>query len=678
MGLFDFQYDVALCQCPICSHQVKPITCGFNNCSWKMVGTKVDNSGGAMKYDSGWRVVGNKFIYFDDQNESKMATYTRLQIFTKVTASEPDECSVCLYKLNTKATLTTPCNHVFHEECVVNWAEAHKTCPECHEPLSIRNELQNKFFCKKKWKKIRVGRMYFAPSLTLFLLFALCCTYLLSEQCVSSSSISILGSHPSKKRSSPINPSNVVGSKLTLDGSTLTYFQEKILPIVVQEIKTTKIQDISQEVDTPIGHVYLYGSNIQIQTFNVNGLTVKIAPNQGISIYLQDGAIQMTMNWRYKEKSFPHVSDSGTADIRVSVAVSMLLQVTLDPIKSIPVVTVTQVQANINSFDLKLHGGASWLYNVFISAFSNSIKSAIKDAIQQQIPATVNEQVSQLIAQLSFVMPLPAPLNTSHIAVDYRASEIHFDAQNYMTFGTQGTFIDMDHQIEPYPTAPSEMPDRVTSQPLNIFISDYVFNSASYMCYAKQLFKFVVTNAMLPSTVPVKLNTLYFKYILPQLYTKYPNMDMQIVLEASSAPRFALSTKSGVDLLVDVEAQFQVITNNQTSPVTTQEVFTFDLLAELDASVSLLNSTTLALNFTYVQSKFSVKDSQVGPINVQWFDTLLRWTVEYFLVPFVNQYGKAGVPIPTVQQFTLVKPSILYGDGYVAISTDFTLNPSKR
>eukprot|EP00658_Telonema_sp_P-2_P053455 TRINITY_DN419_c0_g1_i4.p1 TRINITY_DN419_c0_g1~~TRINITY_DN419_c0_g1_i4.p1 ORF type:complete len:158 (+),score=39.70 TRINITY_DN419_c0_g1_i4:98-571(+) len=52
------------------------------------------------------------------------------------------KCSVCLDDFNNSSVLTTmPCGHSFHSQCVKQWLEHHRTCPNCradvsHEPLS--------------------------------------------------------------------------------------------------------------------------------------------------------------------------------------------------------------------------------------------------------------------------------------------------------------------------------------------------------------------------------------------------------------------------------------------------------------------------------------------------------------------------------------------------------------
>jgi hypothetical protein len=47
------------------------------------------------------------------------------------------ECSICMdnVEIGTEVTFL-PCNHWFHEACVVAWLKEHDTCPHCRQPIS--------------------------------------------------------------------------------------------------------------------------------------------------------------------------------------------------------------------------------------------------------------------------------------------------------------------------------------------------------------------------------------------------------------------------------------------------------------------------------------------------------------------------------------------------------------
>lgn len=55
------------------------------------------------------------------------------------------ECTICIddMKLGDEVTVL-PCNHWFHEECVVLWLKEHNTCPICRAPIEKRDANENR------------------------------------------------------------------------------------------------------------------------------------------------------------------------------------------------------------------------------------------------------------------------------------------------------------------------------------------------------------------------------------------------------------------------------------------------------------------------------------------------------------------------------------------------------
>lgn len=50
---------------------------------------------------------------------------------------ESKECTICWerYRSSEKAVVRTPCNHLFHEECLAQWCTNHTDCPLCRAPI---------------------------------------------------------------------------------------------------------------------------------------------------------------------------------------------------------------------------------------------------------------------------------------------------------------------------------------------------------------------------------------------------------------------------------------------------------------------------------------------------------------------------------------------------------------
>jgi len=55
-----------------------------------------------------------------------------------MTPIEQNECSICLNLLTTD-TITLPCEHIFHINCIEAWKKYNTTCPYCRNDLCVNN-----------------------------------------------------------------------------------------------------------------------------------------------------------------------------------------------------------------------------------------------------------------------------------------------------------------------------------------------------------------------------------------------------------------------------------------------------------------------------------------------------------------------------------------------------------
>lgn len=54
-------------------------------------------------------------------------------------------CTICLreFQKTNAAAKQLPCNHCFHEECLVPWLKVKNTCPTCRHQLGVDRRLEN-------------------------------------------------------------------------------------------------------------------------------------------------------------------------------------------------------------------------------------------------------------------------------------------------------------------------------------------------------------------------------------------------------------------------------------------------------------------------------------------------------------------------------------------------------
>jgi len=331
-----------------------------------------------------------------------------------------------------------------------------------------------------------------------------------------------------------------------------------------------------------------------------------------------------------------------------------------------PVVAVVTDSVNIGNLDIHLHGGASWLYGIFVKIFSGQIKDAINKALTNAITQNINNGLNKVLA----TMPITQAIN-KEIDLDFSfLSNPEISSSDLTTLEKGEFYITAKPGECPLSVcAQRSMPDTSTSQELQIFVSDYVVNSISYVLFTLGKLVLKVTPKDIPSYSPVRLNTTDFKFIIPALYARYPNMAMVLELYSTQPPT-AIFTSNGaaVSAIGDLTVYVQDANGSL--------IDAFTLNGSIATQgVALLAGETLYGNLTYLKGDFTLHDSNIGPVNPTLFDSLLNLLFSSGVVPAVNALMKQGFQLPTVKGLTFQNPSLGFGTGYVYVSTDVQFTP---
>ncbi|XWS36727.1 hypothetical protein CRYUN_Cryun20dG0110700 [Craigia yunnanensis] len=224
----------------------------------------------------------------------------------------------------------------------------------------------------------------------------------------------------------------------------------------------------------------------------------------------------------------------------------------------------------VKEITIKLDGGTSWLYQGMINAFEEEIGSAVENAI-------TNKLKDGILKLDSFLQSLP-----KEIPVDDNASlnvsfvENPLLSKSSIEFDINGSFTAREKVPVPKYCRQTWQPSVFCSdQPkmLGISLDEAVFNSASALYYDFMLigsplpflclFVFVTVHLLYYLIVKLKvstcgqaefmewivdkvpdqalLNTAGWRFIIPQLYKKYPNDEMNLNVYLSSPPVIRIS-----------------------------------------------------------------------------------------------------------------------------------------
>jgi len=247
------------------------------------------------------------------------------------------------------------------------------------------------------------------------------------------------------------------GIKAFVGQSGLNYIVAVGIPILEQELQTINVPDITGKVGTPVGTIEYDLTDIVISGLFIPSASL-VTTSVGLAASVSGASASAHLNWHYREEAWPHVSDSGDADIDISdTSISLSLAVT--EANGLPVLSVASDSVNIGNMDIHLHGGASWLYQIFVDIFEPEIKSAGEGAMQSAISSVITSTVNKLLASLPVTLPV-----TNNVEIDYAMVQNPvFVSGSYFETYLTGAFYEISNPTPPPFQAP-DMPDTPPTQ----------------------------------------------------------------------------------------------------------------------------------------------------------------------------------------------------------------------
>ncbi|CAL5063778.1 unnamed protein product [Urochloa decumbens] len=319
--------------------------------------------------------------------------------------------------------------------------------------------------------------------------------------------------------------------------------------------------------------------------------------------------------------------------------------------------SVMECGCYMKELDITLNGGASWFYQVFIDAFSNHIRSSVENAITQKI-------MEGALKLDSFLGNLPKKINLDSVAAMnvtfvndplFKSSSVEFDID--------GLFIPSNET-----TAPRDMllgdiefalPFGSSSKMLWISLDEDVFNSVSALYFKAGLLQRMVER------IPDQflLNTASWRFLIPQLYKKYPDDNMLLNISAISPPSVRINV-GRIDATVELDITVNVLDFGKIVPVACMSVS----VAVSGAAAVSGNNLGGRVELDYFS--FTLKWSQVGKLHTVLVQTVLRTFLKNLFVPYVNSYLEQGFPLPIIKGFSIRDAYILTSYSKMIVSCD--------
>ncbi|KAH7510977.1 hypothetical protein JRO89_XSUnG0231800 [Xanthoceras sorbifolium] len=193
-----------------------------------------------------------------------------------------------------------------------------------------------------------------------------------------------------------------------------------------------------------------------------------------------------------------------------------------------------------------------------VDAFEEKIGSAVENAITKKLKEGILN-LDSFLQSLPKEIPVDdhASLNVTFVDDPVLSnSSIGLDINGLFTARKEVLFPYSLKNLQPSVICPDQ------SKMLGIALDEAVFNSASVLYYDAEFMQWIVDKVPDQSL----LNTAEWRFIIPQLYRKYPNDDMNLNISLSSPPVIRVS-QHNIDAMVYADLIIDVLEADKVIPV---------------------------------------------------------------------------------------------------------------
>ncbi|KAF5907210.1 bactericidal permeability-increasing protein-like isoform X2, partial [Clarias magur] len=401
------------------------------------------------------------------------------------------------------------------------------------------------------------------------------------------------------------------------------------------ELSTITLPEFRGSVDIFVGTVYYNLHDMTVLRCDLPEPSVAFSEGTGLSLQVNGLSIAITGRWN---TDFGIIHDGGTFEIAIfTINLNTMLgfQKTGEHLS----ISTVMCSADVGDIDLHFHGGASFIFQLFVKYFSGEIKNMIQERICPEFTKGIETIDTDLAAADAIKVDPYVYLNVSLTDVP-----VVFD--NGLELNVKGEFYSLSSPSEP-PFSPNQfdLPWEADYM-LSVGVSEFCVNSAAYAYFKSGLLHITITNDMIPKVSPLHLNTSQFGILIPQLPKMYPNMEMEVVLYASDIP--LVSFNQTLNFNLPTAAKFYALkTRNDLIPL-----FSLDMLFSLNAKViidrQLLKGVLEMKNLT-----IKLGSTEIGQFDIAPIERMVTVAMRTFVLPKMNAQLQEGLPLPLLKGFSL-------------------------
>ena len=367
------------------------------------------------------------------------------------------------------------------------------------------------------------------------------------------------------------------------------------------------------------------------------------------------------------------IRDHGNFDASASgatISVSVIIGATAG---GQPTIRSTGCTCHINDVGIRLHGGASWLYNLF----RDKVAGPLRDILQRKICEAAQNAVNTNVAGELATLPVKVPLgHDKQWLLDYRLVSPPAFASGYLESFHKGEFFNAADSTEA-PFQPSPLPSPPTADRMVTFwASSYVLNTAGYVLQQRGILRHNLIKKHLHRESRDRLNTTCsflagcIGALVPQVGKKFPNASVEVEMFSSAPPMAGIDPQKLTGSFAGV-----AVLRARLSDGSLAHLFGMNITAKITVAVRL-DGTVLKATVTSMENTFAVINSSVGPISTKLLGLAFDVFKTRFIIPKLNEAGEKGLPLPTIKYVRFTNAGLQLEKDCVRVFTDVAYSSS--
>lgn len=445
-----------------------------------------------------------------------------------------------------------------------------------------------------------------------------------------------------------VSANAIAGVKVALTPSFFTDYLQYHLPLILERFQSNQLPNITKG-DATI-------SNITIKKMYFPTESMNLTFNEGnISLMTHQFGFSVDFDFKYKIVGYiPFSAHFGGSSNQSSLSIDFTFkspdryaQIRIDSLK----VTID---------NLTLHNSQGESAYIRTKMFHSIVESILSRLLTSYMKETIQNKINDEIAKLSGLVTIPK----MPIIINYKFAQPPGLNPGHFIAYINGTsyYRNAEFALPPF-SQRIDYPEYNASSSSNIqvFMSEFFLNSATYSLWKSNLMNFTVTNKMISSIPMLKLNIATLKQFVPSVSALYKNDRTELVMniEANSAPLITLQ-ENDVKINVDTILNFYAIEGENLS-----KVVSLVSTLEMHAIATVSNWTVKPMVSSAKFGPFSIVGAQEGSYDPAVLQNGLNLILTISLQAM--RLIKPMFPLPEIPTFNLSSLTFVVHDGYIQI-----------